>query len=239
MFKNKSFCCLIPARDGSKGLPGKNIRRLCGKPLISWPIEAAKKSSYIDEIIVSTNSKDIARIAQSFGASVPFIRPDELARDTSTTFSVIDHAIGFLNKQKRSFNYILCLEPTSPLTTESDIDRAIEKLIENRVIADSIVGVSKVENAHPVFDARINKNGLISPYQGNVFKYYRRQDIEDLYYFEGSLYLSDTDVLLKEKSFYHNRTLPFIVPRWKSLEIDELVDFICIEAILKNIDKFN
>jgi len=179
---------------------------------------------------------DIADIAKSFGASIPFLRPNDLANDTSTTFSVIKHAIDYFKKQNIFFDYILCLEPTSPLTTGLDIDLAIEMLEKNRAIADSIVGVSKVENAHPVFDARINDKGLISPYQGDKFKFYRRQDLEELYYFEGSLYLSDADILLKEKSYYHNRTLPYIVPRWKSLEIDEMVDFICADAILKNIN---
>ena len=236
MIKGKSILCVIPARAGSKGLPGKNIKELCGKPLVAWPIEAAKKSSSIDKIVVSTDSQDIARIAKSFGASVPFIRPGKLTQDTSTTFSVIEHAIGFFKKQNTKFDYIVCLEPTSPLTAGSDVDVALNMLEKNRKIADSIVGVSRVENAHPVFDARINDQGLISPYQGDEFKFYHRQDIEELYYFEGSLYISDTNVLLKEKSFYHNRTLPYKVPRWKALEIDEMVDFICADAIINNIE---
>ena len=239
MIKGKSVLCVIPARSGSKGLPGKNIKELNGKPLVAWPIEAAQQSSSIDEIVVSTDSEEIASIARNFDLTIPFIRPRALAQDTSTTFSVMEHALNFFKKQKTKFDYIVCLEPTSPLTTYLDIDRALNMLDENRSIAASIVGVSKVENAHPVFDARINKLGLITPFQGNKFRFYRRQDIEELYYFEGSLYISDTNVLLKEKSFYHDRTLPFIVPRWKSLEIDEIVDFICAEAILNNIDLLN
>ena len=239
MINGKSILCVIPAREGSKGLPGKNTKELCGKPLVSWPIEAAKKSTLIDKIVVSTDSKIISKIAQCYGASVPFIRPDKLAQDTSTTFAVIEHAISFFKKQKQKFDYIICLEPTSPLTTDRDIDEALNMLEENRNIADSIVGVSKVENAHPVFDARINKQGLISPYQGNKFKFYRRQDIEELYYFDGSLYISDTNVFLEEKSFYHNKTLAYKVPKWKAIEIDDIADFIYAEAILNNINLMN
>lgn len=239
MIKGKSVLCVIPARAESKGLPGKNIKELCGKPLVAWPIEAAQKSNSIDEIVVSTDSEKITKIAKSFHANVPFIRPAKLAQDSSTTFSVIEHAISYFKKQDTKFDYVVCLEPTSPLTTSIDVDVAINILEENRKIADSIVGVCKVENAHPVFDARIRNQGLISPYQGDEFKFYRRQDIEELYYFEGSLYISDINVLLKEKCFYHNRTLPYKVPRWKAIEIDEMVDFICAEAIINNIELLN
>ena len=108
-------------------------------------------------------------------------------------------------------------------------------LNEKRNIADSIVGVSKVEATHPVFDVSINKSGLIQPYIGKSFKVFRRQEIEELYFFEGSVYVSDIQVLLKKKSFYHNRTLPFVVPRWKSLEIDEMIDLLMAETIIKNL----
>ena len=110
----------------------------------------------------------------------------------------------------------------------------MEMLDTNRENADSIVGVAKVEIAHPVFDVRINDRGLIEPYAAESFSTFRRQEIEDLYHFEGSLYISDTKVLFKEKTFYHERTLPYIVPRWKSLEIDEMVDMITAEALIDN-----
>ena len=116
---------------------------------------------------------------------------------------------------------------------------AIKQLNENRKQADSIVGVSKVESTHPVFDVSINNDGLIYPYVGGAFKVFRRQEVEELYFFEGSVYVSDIQILLKKKSFYHGRTLPYIVPRWKSLEIDEMVDMITAEALIKNKSLFS
>lgn len=240
MINGKSVLAIIPARGGSKGLPRKNILLLAGLPLLGWPVKASRGSKYIDRIIVSTEDKEIAKIAQKQGAEVPFLRPSELAQDTSTTFSVLEHAIEYLKKEGCIYEYCLLLEPTSPLTESADIDRALEKLDSSRNIADSIVGVSRVEAAHPTFDVRINKKGLIEPYLPNGFsKIGRRQEMDDLYFFEGSLYISKTAVLLEKRSFYHERTLPYIVPRWKSIEVDEIVDLICIEAIMKNKDKMN
>jgi len=116
-----------------------------------------------------------------------------------------------------------------------DLDGALEILDSNRDIADSIVGVSKVESAHPVFDVRINDTGLIEPYAAKIFNLLRRQDIELLYFFEGSLYISETEVLINKKNFCHERTLPYTVPRWKSLEIDEMVDIITAEALINTL----
>ena len=143
--------------------------------------------------------------------------------------------IYFFRKNQLEFDYLVLLEPTSPLRNADDIDAAIQLLVENRNKADSIVGVSKVEASHPVFDVSINDNGLIQPFIGESFKLFRRQDIEELFFFEGSVYVSDIQILLKEKSFYHNRTLPFVMPRWKSLEVDEMIDLLTAEVIINNI----
>ena len=131
------------------------------------------------------------------------------------------------------------LEPTSPLRVSEDIDIALENLNHNRKNADSIVSVSKVESTHPVFNIRINSNGLIEPYVGNDFIIMRRQEIEPLYFFEGSIYISDIKTLLDKKSFYHKRTMSVEVPRWKSIEIDEMVDLVCTEAIIRNSKLFS
>lgn len=240
MINGKSILAIIPARGGSKGLPQKNILHLCGLPLLGWPVKAAQDSIYVDRVIVSTDDEEIAKIAQEQGAEVPFLRPPELALDTSTTISVLEHAIEYIKKEGSIYEYCLLLEPTSPLTESADVDGALENLDSSRDIADSIVGVSRVEAAHPTFDVIINKNGLIEPYLPDGFsKIGRRQDLEDLYFFEGSVYISDTLILLEKKSFYHEKTLPYIMPRWKSIEVDEMVDLICVEAIMKNKDKIN
>ncbi len=237
MIDGKTVLSVIPARGGSKGLPKKNILPLAGKPLIGWSIEAAKKSKYIDKLIVSTDDVEIANVAKSYDCEVPFLRPNDFALDDSPSSEVIIHSIDFFEKMGLIFDYIVLLEPTSPLRETSDIDKAIEILHSNIDLADSIVGVSKVEATHPAFDLRINDKGLIEPYLGGSFSLFRRQEIESLYYFEGSLYISDTQVYLKEKNFYHDRTMPFILPRWKAIEIDEYIDMIVAEAIINNLDE--
>ena len=235
MINGKSVLAIIPARGGSKGLPRKNILSLSDKPLIVWSIEAARESKYIDKCIVSTDDDKISNIVKKFGGEIPFKRPAHLATDESTTFDVLEHGINFFKNQSVEFDYLVLLEPTSPLRDSNDIDEAIMILHEKRNIADSIVGVSKVEATHPAFDVSINKAGLIRPYMGESFKVFRRQEIEELFFFEGSIYVSDIEVLLKEKGFYHDRTLPFVVPRWKSLEIDEIIDLLTAETVLKNL----
>lgn len=239
MISDKKVLSIIPARGGSKGLPGKNILPLAGKPLLAWSILAAKKSKYIDKCIISTDDKEIAKVANSYDCEVPFLRPSELALDETSSFEVVEHAIQFYKRNNCEFDYIILLEPTSPLRNSKDIDDALERLVSNYKIADSIVGVSKVEESHPVFDVRINRNGLISPYASKSFNSFRRQDIEPLFFFEGSLYISKTKTLLNEKNFYHERTLPFIIPKWKSIEIDEMLDMVIAEAIIKNIKFFD
>ena len=177
---------------------------------------------------------DIANVASSYGCEVPFMRPSNLASDESSSIDVLIHAIDYLKNEDNSFDYIVLLEPTSPLRESKDIDLAIETLSKNTEIADSIIGVSKVEAAHPVFDVEIGNNGLIKPYIDEKFKFYRRQDIKELYFFEGTIYVSLISALIDKKSFYHERTLPYFVPRWKSIEIDEEIDMIFAEAIIKN-----
>jgi CMP-N-acetylneuraminic acid synthetase len=236
MIENESVLALIPARGGSKGLPGKNILPLNGKPLVGWPTSVAKQSKYVDRVIVSTDDPKIAEIAIKQGAEVPFLRPDELASDTAMRSSVITHALDFLKRAGDAFSYLVFLEPTSPLTEVEDIDCALEVLHKNKNIADSIVGISKLESAHPVFDVYFQANGLIRPFLGKHFDFSRRQDIPDVFFFEGSLYISSVEAFTREGEFYHDRTMGYIVPKWKSFEIDDLTDFVCIEAIMNNLD---
>jgi len=235
MYKNKRVLGLITARGGSKGLPGKNIMPLAGKPVIAWTIEAALKSKYLDDLVLSTDDKRIAVAGRKYGAEVPFLRPKYLATDRSTSMEVVLHALSWLQQNGREYDYLVLLEPTSPLRESGDIDKAISILAENKVGAVSIVGVSRVEAAHPVFDVKLNKKGLLVPYVGSFKAAGRRQDITELYFFEGTVYVSEVEALKKRKSFYHEKTLPYIVPRWKSIEIDNIGDLICAEAMLKNI----
>ncbi|MCX6163723.1 MAG: acylneuraminate cytidylyltransferase family protein [Ignavibacteriae bacterium] len=231
MIKGKSILALIPARSGSKGLPGKNIKVINGKPLIEWSIVCALKSKYIDKVIVSTDSKKIASISKKYKAEIPFIRPKKLSTDKASSMDVIFHCVNRLEQKKKYYDLIVLLEPTSPLRDTKDIDTAIEMLLKKRN-AESIVGVCKVESAHPDFLIKLEKS-FLRPYKENKFKTIRRQDISDLYFFEGSLYISYIESLKKHKTFYHKNTLSYIVPKWKSFELDDITDFFIIEALLK------
>ncbi len=233
MYKDKSFIAIIPARCGSKGLPNKNIKELNGKPLIAWSIETALSCEYIDEVMVTTDSEEYAKIAESYGAKVPFIRPAEYATDIASRKDVIEHTINFYRESNTHFDYIVFLEPTSPLRTYSDIKIAIERLINDEKGAESIVGVCELESFHPEFLIKLENGFLDFLNASQKSKVLRRQELKPFYFYEGSLYISKLNSYL-EKEFYHDKTLGYIVPKWKSLEVDDLEDLVMIEAIMKN-----
>ena len=238
MINDFKVLAVIPARSGSKGLPGKNIKELCGKPLIAWSIDAAKESKYIDKIVVSTDSEEIADIGRKYGAEVPFMRPAELARDTTSTYEVLEHVILILQEMGDCYHFMVLLEPTSPLREVSDIDNSLETLVNNFKRAESIAGVCELEATHPDFLIGINSDGFLMPYLKKDFSgISRRQDLSKLYFLEGTIYASTIEALFKYKGFYHEKALAYIVPKWKAFEVDDLVDFLCIETILKNKSK--
>lgn len=229
----KKIVAIILARKGSKGLKNKNVKILNNKPLVYWSINAAIKSKFIDDVIVSTDCSKIMKISKKFGANVPFKRPKKFAQDKSTSFDAINHCFKFLKKKDIYYKYFLLLEPTSPLTSSSDIDKAFTKFFKNKK-AKSLVSVSKAETSNPIFLSRINKSGFISPVYYKKFKFVRRQDLKKIFYFDGSMYLSETDYYLKKKTFNHSKTLPIHLEKWKSIEIDCINDFVCVEALKKN-----
>jgi CMP-N,N'-diacetyllegionaminic acid synthase len=231
MYKDKKILAVVPARGGSKGLPKKNIRPLLGKPLIAWSIEQAQASKYIDKVVVSTDDKEISEVAVTYGADVPFMRPDELAQDGTLSIDVILHCINYFESVKDKYDIIVMVEPTSPLRETEDLDKAIEMLVDDKK-AESIVGLCKVEAVHPAFLVKLEDN-LLRPYINKDFKVLRRQEIDDLYFFEGSLYISYSESLKKRKSFYHDNCLAYVVPRWKSYELDDISDLVIMEAIIK------
>ena len=232
MINGKSVIGIVPARAGSKGLPRKNIAPLCGKPLIAWSIEAGLRSQYIDLVIVSTDSNKIAGISAEYGASVPFIRPAELATDETPTIDVVIHALEYLhNERKQRFDYTVLLEPTSPLRDEADIDRAIKQLVDN-VGASSLVGISRTEAQNPEFLVCLSENNFLIGFDQSEIKPVRRQEIRDVYFLEGSIYVSDTKTLIARRTFCHQETLGCIFPKWKSLEVDDLEDLIMVEALM-------
>jgi len=233
MFKGKTFLGIIPARGGSKGLPGKNIKELCGKPLIAWSIEAGLKSKYLDEVMVTTDDDRIASVAREYGANVPFLRPDFLANDTATSFDVVKHTIEFYEEElSRKFDYIILLEPTSPLREVSDIDNMIEALIKNREQLDSIISIGEVHE-HPSIMKKIQDNNYITSYCKNLEMTSRRQDSDNAYFPYGVAYIVKNECLLKEKTFYTERSTFYIINRYQCYEIDDVYDFLAIENIMK------
>lgn len=233
MIGGKRALALIPARGGSKGLPGKNIRPMCGKPLIAWSIEKAKLSKYLDMVLVTTDCQDIADIAKQYGAHVPFLRPDELATDRSSTYDAIRHAIDYLHVEEgQTFDYVVLLEPTSPLREDDDIDRMLERLSEMSAEFDSIISIGEVDE-HPSIVRRARGNNL-EPFCPELQQTVRRQDNEPAYFPYGVAYIAKADVLLAENTFYTQRCTHFKIKRYQSYEIDDIYGFLCAESVMNH-----
>lgn len=232
MIGNKRILALIPARGGSKGLPGKNTKVICGKPLIVWSIDKAKHSKYLDMILVTTDDDEIAKISRAAGAYVPFLRPAELATDSSSTYDSIRHAIDYLSKNEgKKFDYIVLLEPTSPLREDDDIDRMLEHMIHHSDNFDSIVSVGEIDE-HPSI-VRRTKGLQLHPFCPELLQTSRRQDNEPAYFPYGVGYIAKTEVLLNENSFYANRCLYFKIKKYQNFEIDDIYGFLCAESVMK------
>lgn len=232
MINNLKVLGLITARGGSKGLPGKNIKNLCGKPLIAWSIDSAKGSKYLDQLVVSTDSREIADVAIEYGAEVPVLRPAELATDTAPTYAAINHIVDYLEAQGKAFDILVLIEPTSPLRESSDIDKALEDMLEAR--ADSVVSVCLAEAVHPAYMLQMTDNRRLKSSNSGGFKNVRRQDLEPNYFPEGTVYAARIDKLREHQTFYQDNMIGYAVPKWKSPEVDDIVDFLHIEAIMRH-----
>jgi len=232
MINGMTILAIIPARGGSKGLPGKNIKEIDGKPLIAWTIEQGLESKYIDKLIVSTDDEGIAKISKKFGAEVPFLRPPKYAGDDSPSYEAILHALEELANNNEKFDYLCLLEPTSPLRKLNDIDNALLKLI-NSVEADSLISVGEVHMEHPGIVKKINENGLIVPYMKNSIKLFQRQQADKVYFPYGVIYACKTNIYQTKRTFYLEKTIPYLIERWQNYEIDDYLDYLIIETILK------
>ena len=223
---NKTFLAIIPARGGSKRLPRKNILDLCGKPLISWSIEAALKSKYISKVVVSSDDEEILNISSNFGADI-IKRPYELANDTATTFDAIKHTINNLEK----YDYIILLQPTSPLRNEKHIDEAIELLEEKQ--ADAIVSVCEMDHS-PLWSNTLPKDGNMNNFLRDEVLNKRSQDLEKYYRVNGAVYICKTDKLLENKSFFlKDNIFAYIMDRKSSIDIDEEIDFLFAQRVIE------
>lgn len=228
MFDKQKILALIPARGGSKGIKDKNIIPLAGKPLIAYSIEAAKKSKYIDSIVVTTDSERIAEVAKRYGARVPFLRPVELAADTSKTIDAVLHAIKTLRSMGENYDTLVLLQPTQPLRTTDDIDKAIELYYENG--ENGLVSISPVDDS-PLLIRSIDEDGkLINLLSQNSTC--RRQDMPNYYKVNGCIYINKIDELNENTSFNDNK-VPFIMDKEHSIDIDEMSDLWMAEYYLK------
>jgi len=220
---------IVPARGGSKGLPGKNIKELFGKPLIAYTIEVALKSRYIDEVIVSTDDPDIATIAHGFGAKCPGLRPSELAQDSSRAIDVYLYTIELLNSSRvDQIHEFVVLQPTSPLRSVEDIDATIDLFYRHK--ADSAVTFTK--ESHPIsWHKRLDIDGRIIPLDGDE-KLLNRQNIPETYYPNGAVYVFRFELLKKLGSYYTDNSFAHLMPSNRSVDIDTIDDFLYAEYLI-------
>jgi len=232
LYKGKTILGLIPARGGSKGLPRKNIKPLSDKPLIAWTIEQALASKYLDRIAVSTDDKEIAEVSKKYGADVPFIRPKELAEDNAKGIDVVLHAIDWLKKndRRKQYDLMMLLQPTSPLRTTEDIDKAIELLFLKK--AKAIVSVCEVDH-HPLWANTLPEDGCMKDFIRKEVMNKNRQELPKFYRLNGAIYIAYCDYLQKQKSFFGKDTFAYIMPKSRSMDIDDEIDFRLAEILIK------
>jgi len=226
---NKKILAIIPARGGSKGLPRKNIIDLDGKPLIAWSIEAALASDYVSTVVVSSEDEEILAVAEQWGAE-PLRRPDALAEDTTASELVVVHALEEMQAlQERSYDYLVLLQPTSPLRSSQHIDVAFEKLFSSD--ANALISVASYDNK--VLKSFLeDKNGYLHGIANDQFPFMRRQDLPPVYMPNGAIYIIDVNTFLKDRRLFTSHTIPFEMDERSSVDVDTLEDLQKIKQML-------
>lgn len=224
------YLALITARGGSKGVHRKNIRPFAGKPLITWTIDAAISAKTHMKVLVTTDDSEIADISRIAGADVPFLRPPELANDTSTSEATALHALDWLiTNENYNPDIVVLLQPTSPFRIADDIDDAIKLQIETN--ADAVVSIT--ENTHPIqWLRKIDESGLLAEVVPSD-AISRRQDAEKLYLLNGAVYVIKTEVLRRHRTFYPKNTKGYIMPADRSFDIDSELDFLIADQYMQ------
>jgi N-acylneuraminate cytidylyltransferase len=219
---------VIPARGGSKRIPKKNIKDFLGKPIIFYPIKAAIESRLFDKVIVSTDDNEIKKIAEDFGAVVPFIRPDELSDDVTGTVAVTRHAVQWCIDNGYVLEYVCCIYPTSPLIQLDYLKKGYELLRgSNKLFAFSVTSFS-----YPIQRAlRIENNNIEMYYPENYFS--RSQDLEESYHDAGQFYWGTANAFLDQKNLFSDTSIPIILPRYIVQDIDTLEDWDRAELMYK------
>lgn len=225
MIGGRRVLALITARGGSKGLPGKNIRPVAGRPLLAWTIEAAKNAKAPDRLVLSSDDEAIMAVAREWGCEVPFRRPDALATDEASSIDVALHALDALP----GFDYVLLLQPTSPLRTAADIDAACALL--ERSSAPSCVSVTLAEQS-PYWMVRLDDEQRMSPVLALPPGITRRQDLPQVYVLNGAIYVANCAWLRQQRSFVGEGTVGYAMTADRALDIDTLRDAFEAERLL-------
>ncbi len=218
MINGKSVLALITARGGSKGLPGKNIRDLGGKPLIAWTIETARRSRYVDRLILSSEDEKIIEKAKKLGCEVPFVRPSHLSKDGSTTIDVIKHALSTLPER---YDYLVLLQPTSPLRLPEDIDNCLELCHDQK--APAAVSVTEVDQ-NPGWMYKVGKDHRMTAVIPDEPRVSRRQELPQIYILNGAVFIARVDWISKEADFLSPETVAYLMPMNRSVDIDTEID---------------
>lgn len=226
MIGDKSVLALIPARGGSKGVPGKNIRPAGGKPLIAWTIEAAKCSRYIDRLILSTDDPSIAAVAKQFGCDVPFMRPAELATDQADSMVVVRHALQAIGER---YEYLVLLQPTSPLRIAADIDTAVERCLQSN--AQTCLSVCEPDKS-PYWMMTMAADGTVQQLFPPEQIPTRRQDAPPIFAANGAVYVAPCDYLAAGGDFITAGTIGYVMPKDRSLDIDTELDLKLADFLL-------
>lgn len=210
---------IIPARGGSKGIPRKNLVNFSGKPLMQWSIDAALKSKYITDVVVSSDDDEILSLAQLNKEVIVIKRPKELAQDNSKTAPVLTHVLESLKEVK--FDYLILLQPTSPLRTAKDIDLAFEKLLNSE--ATSLISVCELEH-HPFKSFKVDEKGYLQGVINNDYPFYPRQSLPKAYRANGAIYIIKVNNFIKDKRLLTNKAAYFEMSIDASLDIDTIKD---------------
>ncbi|WP_317367053.1 acylneuraminate cytidylyltransferase family protein [uncultured Tyzzerella sp.] len=229
MIDNKKVLAFIPARAGSKGIKDKNIIDLNGKPLISYTIEAAKNSKYIDSVIVSTDGEKIANVAKEYGAEVPFFRPKELAEDNSNVITSIIYTIDELKKLGKEYDILILLQPTSPFRNEHHIDEALEMLINNNL--PSILSVCETDK-NPTLIRNMDKYNAITPLIETNLSL--RQEMDKYYLLNGAIYINYVKDIRIDR-YLKDSKYGYVMDKYHSLDIDEPIDLDIANLYIKKI----
>lgn len=228
MIEGKSVLAIIPARGGSKGVPRKNIRVAAGKPLIAWTIEEAKKSAYIDRLVLSSDDAEIIETAKAYGCEVPFVRPAALAEDDTPGIDPVLHAMAMLP----DYDWVVLLQTTSPLRTVADIDGCIRHCVANG--AKACVSVSAATES-PYWMYSLDEKGQMQPLIATEKALVRRQDLPLAYILNGAVYVAQRDWLREQQSFVSSETLGFVMPAARSLDIDTELDLQILTIMKKEV----